>query len=196
MDLGFLESLELTPVPEKKGNTGRPAAPLEGDLRLHKSGRVVFSDSFRELVGEKWIDLFFANKWLQYPKDQPNVLFLCINDKEKPAKADIKSEGTSVFVKDQFWFEASPALGFEFDLPYIELVLETTEVPVPIALLPKIVQRGADKGADTYVQREDITLRVLSLHPAFARVVDEEPQAEIAEESSDNTEEEAVNLDD
>ena len=166
MDLGFLSNMEVA-APEMPAKRSQGGTPINGAMRIRKAGKVEFSDDFRTLVNEKWLDLFFSHNWLQYDKANPNILFLCINDEEKPAKADVKSEGTSVYVKEYLWAEAAEVFGFDPELSFVDLVLEDAELPVPIALLPKRIQRGEEKGNMTYTKRENITLKVLSIAPEF-----------------------------
>ncbi len=169
MDLSFLQNLTIT-APEPKAKAVRTGIPMEGEIRIRKTGKIEFSDEFRKRVNGNWIDLFFAHKWLQYDIKQPNVLFLNITTEENRAKADVKAEGISAFVKESFWAEAAATMDFDPELAFVDLKVVNMEVPVPIALLPKTVQRGEEKGNVTYVQREKVTLNPVVLCELFTGI--------------------------
>lgn len=195
MNLDFLKSLEIA-APAAKAKAVRTGTPLEGEIRIRKTGKIEFSEEFRTRVNGNWIDMFFAHKWLQYDQTKPNVLFLNITDGEKNrAKADIKAEGTSVFVKDS-WNELAEGLGFNPELSYVDLNVVNMEIPVPIALIPKTVQRGEDKGNTTYVQREKVILNPVVLCDIFSSP--EEPEViedeTVTEREEDIEVEEAIEV--
>lgn len=166
MDLSFLSNLTIT-APEAKARTVRSGIPLEGSIRIRKTGKIEFSEEFRKQVNGNWIDLFFAHKWLQYDMTKPNVMFVNITTENNRAKADVKVEGISSFIKELFWAEAASTLGFDPELSFVDLQVVNMDVFVPIALLPKTVQRGDEKGNVTYVQREKATLYPVVLCDMF-----------------------------
>lgn len=195
MDLSFLGNVQIeTPLEAPKNRT--VSTPIEGDIRIWKSGKIAYSDDFKVRAGEKWLDLFSSKRWLQMPKDVPTVMFININEEEKPSKADIKGEGTCVAIKTQLFTEAAEVLGFDPELSFVDLSLDTTPVKVPIALIPKVVQRGAEKGSDTYVKRENITLYALTIDESLycssdtAEDTTEEPVTDVAEEIGEEAAEE------
>jgi len=183
LDLGFLGDLSITPAEEfakKKVTTSTSAIPIDGDFRMHRNGTISFSDDFKAKVGEKWLDFVFSKEWLQFPKTAPSIAFININHEEKPAKADVKKEGSSVYVKERFLGLASELWGINWEMrSFIDFKVEDQEVTVPIALLPKVVQRGAEKGTADYVKRESCVL--MPITPSLT----EEDYADMAQGSQD-----------
>lgn len=179
MDLSFLTNMEVAEAPKGKAPATQ-STPINGDMRIRRAGKIEFTEEFKNVVGDKWIDIFFAHDWLQYDKEKPNVCFINISNEEKAPKADIKGEGTSVFVKNEFWVKAAAFFNFEPELSYVDLSMEDITVPVPIALIPKTVQRGADKGSITYVKRENVTLQPLTVSSEFLiEDVSSEPETSV-----------------
>lgn len=187
MDLSFLSNMEVAAAPEKAARI-QTQLPINGDIRIHRTGKISFSENFAAIVGEKWLDIFFAHDWVQYDKTQPNVCFINISNDEKPAKADVKSAGTSVFVKNEFWKGASEFFGFDAELSFVDMLMEDVEVKVPIALIPKKVQRGVDKGNITYVQRENVTLQPLTVANEYLTNSTDVTEEKVAEEAVAGTE--------
>jgi len=184
LDLGFLSDLSVTPAEEfvktKKGTASTSAIPIDGDFRMHRNGTISYAPDFKEKVGDKWLDFVFSKDWLQYPADKPSIAFININHEEKPAKADVKKEGSSVYVKERFLELASELWGINWEMrSFIDFKVEEQEVKIPIALLPKVVQRGADKGNADYVKRENCVL--MPITPSLT----EEDYADMAQGSQD-----------
>ena len=193
MDLSFLSDMTVKEAPKSKAPATQ-STPINGDIRIRRAGKIEFTEAFKNKVGDSWIDMFFAHDWLQYDKEKPNVCFININKEDKAPKADIKGEGTSVFIKNEFWAKAVEIFKLDPEVPYADLTMEDIPVTVPIALIPKVVQRGADKGSVTYVKREAIVLYPLTVDEAFlASHSDEDEEATDVEqvvESVDHPQEE------
>jgi hypothetical protein len=131
---------------------------MKGDIRIKRNGEISFSDSFRKKVGDKWVDFVFSKDWIQYPKDKPALCFINICDKGA-ALGDVKTEGTSVYIKERFLSKATELWGIDWDANgFIDFNVEPEGAEIKIALLPKIVARGEAKGAPTYVKRENAEL--------------------------------------
>jgi len=137
INLDFLSNLDVTPADELV-KTKKPTftkTPIEGDFRIFRKGAIAFTEAFAAQVGDKWIDVVFSTDWLQYPAGQPAIAFININSEEKPAKADIKKDGTVTYIKERFLALSTELWGIDWEnLAYVDFKLESPEVKVPIAL--------------------------------------------------------------
>ena len=171
MNFDFLENLELVPMPEKAKKES-VSYPLEGDFRVKHNGEIIFSEDFRKRVGTKWLDFVFSSEWIQYPKDKPNVAFVIINDDEKAARADVKTEGVSTYLKERFPAKAQELWGIDMkEHGFVDFKLEDPIIEVKIAFIPKVVARGADKGKPDYERRENVFFM------PFVPILDQEDEA-------------------
>ena len=146
------------PKTERKSRT-TPQVPIEGDFRIFRNGGIEFTEAFRAKVNEKWIDVVFTSRWDMYPKDKTPLCFININTIDKPAKADIKKETKLSYIKDYFLEDSAELWGIDWEnTTFVDFKLEDTTVKIKIAALPKIIQRGEEKGAPDYVRRENVVL--------------------------------------
>jgi hypothetical protein len=155
----FLETLDQDLLKVETGKKKEKVVyEMKGDIRIKRNGEITFSEEFRKKAAGKWIDFVFSKEWIQYPKDKPAICFINICD-EKSALADVKTEGTSVYVKERFLEKATELWGIDWDAcGYTDFTVAEEGADIKIALLPKVVARGEGKGAPTYVKREDAVL--------------------------------------
>jgi hypothetical protein len=107
MDFGFLKNLDQVLVETPKVKKEKVVYPIEGDFRVKANGTILFTPAFEKRIAQKvspeaivtkWLDVVFSDDWHQYPKDNPKVCLMVINDQDKPLKADIKFQGKITYI--------------------------------------------------------------------------------------------------
>ena len=195
MNLDFLSDLSVTPAEEfiktKKKGVATAGIPIDGDFRVHRNGTISYAPDFKDKVGDNWLYFVFSKEWLQYPETAPSIAFISINHEKKPAKADVKKEGISVYIKERFLSLSTELWSINWEMrSFIDFKIEDKEVKIPIALLPKVVQRGSEKGTADYVKRENCVL--MPITPSLT----EDDYADMVQGAQDLAPEEAVEAND
>jgi len=174
MDFSFLKNLDQQLVETPKAKKEKVAYPIEGEFRVKSNGTIIFSEEFAKTVGEKWIDVVFSDDWHQYPKDNPPVCLLVINNQDKPLKADIKAQGKITYIQEQFIPKAEAFWGIDFkERGFVDFSVDKNGASIKIALLPKLVARGELKGSPDYARRENIFMHPVTPNLSDAEVVHE-----------------------
>lgn len=191
MNFNFISDIEVPePVKEVRASTGVGTIPIDGHFRVLRNGSIVFTPEFASLLAKvddkgkvldrKWLDFVFSSDWPVYPQDQPAVCFLHINPFGKAAKADVKTEGTSTYIKKYFLEKSTELWGIDWDkTTYIDFKIEDVSLDVKIMHMPKTTQRGEDKGKPDYIRREDVTMSPISPTTGFSVTPIEDTQEKI-----------------
>jgi len=200
MNFDFINDIEVAePVKTVKTPSGVGTIPIDGHFRVLRNGSIVFTEQFAglltkvsgedEVADRKWLDFVFSTDWPVYPQDKPAVCFLHINPFGKAAKADVKTEGTSTYIKNYFLEKAKELWNINWDeTTYVDFKIEDVSMDIKIMHMPKIVQRGVDKGKPDYIRREDVTMSPISPTSDFAVMAPVDSQKEIEfEETSEES---------
>lgn len=169
---------------DDKPNKKCPEKNLEGlAIRIYENGELIPSkdlcNEFNLEYGEgtNGVDMFLSHQWGAYPKEQPNFLIftpvsrteskisLFNRDKESSImeskhKAPWLVEYIKTLVPTAFQGPDSNGSVMKRHR-YVDLTIEKSK-PITtennIYYVPKLVERGKDKGKETYVKREHLTL--------------------------------------
>lgn len=168
-----------------------PESDLSGlKLRVYENGEVIPS---RELVekfnleygeGSSGVDIFLAHSWGAYDKTKPNLLFftavprteakISLFSKETPDGSIMTSKFksselvTNLRALDADVFNIGKRANYNSSKrkAYVDIEI-VVDKPITtqdnIYYVPKTISRGPDKGKETYVRRENITLYPIML---------------------------------
>jgi len=144
-----------------------------GDIRIHRNGKIVYSDEFRAKVGEGGLDFIDSRQWSLYPKNaQEHLIFLCIVSDltaKHSAKVDVRKESVnspSTAVKNHLIPLMRDLYTLNPDFNSVELKVNY-DFPVTneegVYNIPKVVSSGSAKGENTYTRRENVTFYPVTL---------------------------------
>ncbi len=193
-DFKFLDGLLFA---DDKPNKKCPEDDLKGlTLRVYETGAVIPSlelcNEFNLEYGEgtNGVDFFLAHKWGAYPKDQPNFLIFTAVPRTESKISLFNKDGESIMTVKHRSSELVDCIKTlvptAFDGPdsrghfsrkgaYVDITIEKSK-PITtsnnIYYIPKLIERGENKGKETYVKRENLTLYPMNMpRPAAQSVI-------------------------
>lgn len=187
LDLSFLKDVTIQEVERTRATKGGNNYPSSGDMKVHRSGKLFFSESLRTKlsdvsgfqeeefvkgVTEKGtlaygIDVVDSRKWNLYPKNaSQDLVFVCLTPLVNPklsAKVDIRQESVNAkiaAVEKSLIPMLQEIYGISTDFSSVELEIKW-DMPLTnekgIYQIPKVISGGERAGEDTYVRRENVT---------------------------------------
>jgi len=165
-DLDFLKTVQIF-------GTVKDGATIDKGFIIKSNGSMVFSPKFYNIMdqGKKGFDIFLTTEWGQIKVDKKAIL-VTIVDIDEP-KLDISPLFT--YDADFNVYTCRPSkgsyklLGLLEDLLgkqnsyHIDLSDITLSSPNNLYYIPKVITRGTNKGKNSYVRRENISVYPIQL---------------------------------